>query len=69
MGSSSVESHIHIQHFLMPVVDDLESGGGLDVCSSEGLSSFRSEGEFRRTVSESSEFMAGVDERGGDADD
>ena len=56
---------MHIQHFLMPRVDDLEGGGGRDFCSEVG-SDISSLGELKRTVSESSEFMAGVDERGGD---
>jgi hypothetical protein len=60
-GSSSVESQIHIQHFLIPRVEERESawGRGWDasVCSSllvdePGLSS--------RTVWESSDIMDGA---------
>jgi hypothetical protein len=60
IGSSSVESHIHIQHFLMPKVEDREGveGRRCDVCV--GFPSLDEVGLSNRTVCESSDVIEGA---------
>jgi hypothetical protein len=61
VGSSSVESHMQIQHFLIPRVEEREGAGGRGCVVPLGFSSWVEEvGLSRRTVWESSEIMEGA---------